>query len=330
MRQDALDVLCIGEALVDFLPERSGQRVREVERWTRCVGGSPANMAVGLARLGARSALLGVTGEDEFGHFLKETLAGEGVDVSHLRQTSEGKTGLVFVSLTETGERSFSFYRTRAAEQFLGERDVDERFASRARLVHFGTNSLLQPEARKAALVMLEAARGAGRIVGCDPNLRLHLWPDPSVLKSLLATLLPGCSVVKLSEEEIGFVTGTEVPEEALERLGTSGVPLPIVTLGARGALFRWQGETVHVGAPAVRSVVDTTGAGDGFGAGLMYCLTRVCEDHAALLRLDRATLSEHVRFGCEVGTRVTQALGAVASLPRLEMMREVLPAALR
>src|SRR5439155_1590029 len=109
-------IVCIGEALVDFLPVETGRKVRDVETWTRCSGGSPANVAIALARLGAKSAFLGVTGDDELGHYLAGKLAGEGVDVSHLRLTREGKTGLVFISLSDTGERSFSFYRTRSAE----------------------------------------------------------------------------------------------------------------------------------------------------------------------------------------------------------------------
>lgn len=324
-----LDVLCIGEALVDFLPEQAGQRVREVEKWTRCVGGSPANIAVGLARLGAKSGLLGVVGDDEFGHFLKEALAAEGVDVSHLRQTEEGKTGLVFVSLTTTGERSFSFYRVRAAEQFLGARDVDEGFVSAARMVHFGTNSLLLPDARAAALRMLEAAHRSGKLIGCDPNLRLHMWSDPSVLQGLLAQLLPKCSVVKLSEEEIEFVVGTRDPGEALSRLSASGVLLPVVTLGAEGALFRWAGEEFRVAAPRV-PVVDTTGAGDGFGAGLLFGLTRLYPDRAALAGAEAATLTELIQLGCEVGSRVVQKFGAVTGLPRAGELRQLLPERLR
>lgn len=322
-----MDVLCIGEALVDFLPERPGQRVREVERWTRCVGGSPANIAVGLARLGAKSALLGVTGEDEFGHFLKDALRAEGVDVSHLRQTSEGKTGLVFISLTESGERSFSFHRTRAAEQFLGEQDVDTAYAASARLVHFGTNSLLQPDARAAALRMLGAARQAGKIIGCDPNLRLHMWPDPRILKALLDELVPQCALLKLSEEEIEFVTGTADPAQALKALSERGVVLPIVTLAERGALFRWQARDFHVPAPRV-PVVDTTGAGDAFGAGLMFGLTRLYESREALLQADAQTLQELVRFGCEVGSRVVQKVGAVAGLPFSEALEGLFPSA--
>ena len=184
------DVVCLGEALVDFLPARRGQRVREVTRWRPCLGGAPANVTVGLARLGATSALVGVTGNDEFGSFLKEGLAREGVDVSGLRQTDEGKTGLGFVSLTEQGERSFTFYRTRAAETFLDSRDTraSKRALSAATVVHAGTNSLVQPKARRAVRRVLEQRFRKGQLVSCDPNLRLHLWPDPSVLRELHST----------------------------------------------------------------------------------------------------------------------------------------------
>ncbi|HCF56560.1 MAG TPA: carbohydrate kinase, partial [Myxococcales bacterium] len=108
LEQRAFDVLCVGEALVDFLPDRKGRRLRDVELWTRCPGGSPANVAIGVSRLSGRSAFLGVVGEDELGYFLRESLAGEGVEVRGLRHSPEARTGIVFVSLDEAGERSFT------------------------------------------------------------------------------------------------------------------------------------------------------------------------------------------------------------------------------
>jgi fructokinase len=324
-----LDVVTIGEALVDFLPSAAGRRVREVESWGPSIGGSLANVAVGLARLGARSAMVGVVGEDEFGHFLRERLAAEGVDVSHLRQTHEGRTGLVFISLDARGERSFTFFRTRSAEFLLGERDVDPAFLERARAVHCGTNSLHLPEARVAMLRMLTSAREAGRIVSCDPNLRLHAWADPTELKPLLAKLLPLCSVVKLSEEEIRFVTGTDDPEAALDHLHGLGVALPVVTLGEKGAVLLWKGERVRVPAPVAR-VVDTTGAGDGFTAAFLFGLTRRYADAAALAGASREALEELATFACAVGARVVEKLGAVAGLPRAHEVASELPADLR
>jgi fructokinase len=321
----AIDVVCVGEALVDFLPDKAGKRVREVASWLPCSGGSPANVAVGLARLGARSAMLGVVGQDEFGHFLVERLAAEGVDVSHLRQTDEGKTGLVFISLTNTGERSFSFFRTRSAELLLGPRDLDVRFLERARVMHCGSNSLLLPDARRTVLQMVEAARAAGKIVSCDPNLRLHMWPERGELKALLDQLLPSCAVVKLSEEEIGFVTGHEEPEAALALLAQRGVALPIVTLAEKGAAFRWKDQVIRVPAPSAQ-LVDSTGAGDGFVSGLLYGLTRRYADREALGRATAEELRGLVTFGCAVGARVVEKLGAVAGLPLRAEVEALLP----
>ncbi|MCP3144931.1 carbohydrate kinase family protein [Pyxidicoccus xibeiensis] len=326
MTESPLDVVCFGETLVDFLPSAPGQRVRDVPAWHPCTGGSPANVAVGVARLGLRSAMVGVVGADEFGHFLRERLAAEGVDVSHLRQTAEARTGLVFISLDARGERTFTFFRTRSAEFLLGEADVDPGFLLRAKVVHCGSNSLHRQEARDATVRMLELARGADRIVSCDPNLRLHAWEDPSALKGLLARMLPLCTVVKLSEEELGYVTETQVPEEALARLSAMGVLLPVVTLGERGAVLLWKGERVHVPAPRV-PVVDTTGAGDGFVAGMLHGLARWYGGARALSEnATREELAALATFACEVGARVVGRLGAVEGLPRVEELAAVLP----
>ncbi len=317
------DVVSLGEALVDFLPDGAGRRVRDVRRWTPCTGGAPANVTVGVARLGGRSALVGVTGADEFGHFLRQGLAAEGVDVRHLRQTDEGRTGLGFVSLTKTGERSFVFYRTRAAETFLGPTDTQaaERAIDQAAVLHVGTNSLLRPQARRAVLEAVQRRLQRGALTSTDPNLRLHLWPKPQILRGLLDRLLPACAIVKLSEEEIEFVCDTTRPDAALARLEAKGVPLAVVTLGAKGALLRFKGSTLRVTAPRV-AVKDTTGAGDGFMAGLLYGLTRQVRSRAGLLTLDAAWVEASARLGCAVGARVVTKLGAVTGLPTAAQAR--------
>jgi fructokinase len=321
---EQLDVVSLGEALVDFLPDRRGRRVREVTRWHPCLGGAPANVTVGLSRLGARAALVGVVGEDEFGHFLKDHLRREGVDVSAVRQTREGRTGLGFVSLTTAGERSFTFYRMQAAETFLDRRDTRGAAAAallrRAKVLHVGTNSLVQPRARAAVLEALRAARRAGRLTSTDPNLRLAVWKDPSVLRRLLQVLVRECAIVKLSHEELDFVAGTRSPRRALDWLETRGVLLGVVTLGAQGALLRFRGETLAVPAPRVK-VVDTTGAGDGFTAGLLFGLTRQYGTRAGLAGGDAQAVAGHACFGCLVGSRVVTRLGAVAGLPTLRQL---------
>ncbi|MBL8911230.1 MAG: carbohydrate kinase [Archangium sp.] len=313
------DVVSLGEALVDFLPSKRGARVREVAQWTPCLGGAPANVAVGLRRLGARSAIVGVTGDDEFGHFLRDGLRKEGVDVRFMRQTREGKTGLGFVSLTRDGERSFTFYRERAAETFLCSTDTKgaRKLLDASKVVHVGTNSLIHPEAREAVLEAMQRAHARGQITSTDPNLRLHLWKDPSILKRLLATLFSSCAIVKLSEEEIEFVTGSSNVSKALRWLEKKGVLIPIVTRGEKGASFSFNGERREVPARRVK-VIDTTGAGDGFTAGFLYGVTRLYGTRAELDAADLDALEGHARFGCLVGSHVVTRLGAVAGLPRL------------
>jgi fructokinase len=324
-----MDVLCVGETLVDFLPDAPGLRVKDVPRWIRCSGGSPANVAVGVARLGGRSTMLGVVGKDELGDFLRESLAAEGVDVSHLRQTDQGKTGLVFIALGPGGERSFSFYRTRSAEFFLSMEDVDLAFVRRARAIHCGTNSLLFPEARQAALALLRAARDGGQIVCCDPNLRLHIWPEPRELQELLREILPCCSVVKLAEDEVAFATGQPTPEEGLRFLEGLGVALGMVTLGERGAVLRFGRREIRVPAPQVRAV-DTTGAGDGFVSAMLHGLTRLYPDRAGLERAGQGEIRDLAAFACQVASRVVERVGAVAGLPRAAEVEAILPAVLR
>lgn len=309
-------VVCVGEALVDFLPGTPGGRVRDTESWLRCSGGSPANVAVGVARLGGRSAFLGVVGEDEFGHYLVQALRCEGVDVARMRQSREGKTGLVFVSIDGAGQRSFAFHRTRSAEYLLHPSDVDAAWIGQARVVHVGTNSLLLPEAQQAVRAAVEAARAAGRVVSMDPNLRLHAWPDPSVLRGVLEGLIPQVHVLKLAEDEFPWVTGEASASLALRQLEDRGVALPVITLGPAGAVFRWRGAEHRVPAPAA-AVRDTTGAGDGFMAGL---LLGICRDHPtadSMLAADATWWRTWVTLGCQVGSRVCERLGAVTGLPR-------------
>lgn len=323
-------VVCIGEALVDFLPDRAGLPVRDVDSWTPHLGGAPANVAVGVARLGGRAALVAVTGGDEFGAFLVERLRREGVDARFVRRAPGRRTGLGFVSLTRAGERSFVFYRHETAETLLDEDDVARArpLLRGARVVHVGTSLLRAPRARRAVLGAVRAQASAGKIVSLDPNLRLHLWERPERLAALLRTLVPLCSIVKLSEEEIPFVTGTHDVEVALRRLERAGVALAVVTLGARGAVLRSRGRTSAVTAPRVR-VVDTTGAGDGFSSGLAFCLASACGTRAELDELPHEAARRFVRFGCVLGARVVRRLGAVAGLPKASEVRAALERAL-
>src|SRR5262249_38883740 len=171
----ALDVLCFGEVIIDFVPEQAGRRLRHVDRFARHLGGAPANVAVGLARLGAAAGLMTLVGDDEFGAFLRAALEREGVDVAAVGVHATARTGIAFVSLGPRGERSLLFYRHPSADQLIGEGDVDPAALRRARAFHDGSSTLSAQPARAATRKALREARAAGLVISADPNLRPDL-----------------------------------------------------------------------------------------------------------------------------------------------------------
>jgi fructokinase len=296
-----IDVVCFGEALVDLLPDRRGA-LREASRFEVHSGGAPANVAVGLARLGLSTAFVGCVGDDEFGHLLARKLREEGIDV-RLRHSAKALTGVWFVALDENGDRSF-FTPTGAAsaDKFIALEDLAR--VPDARVFHCGSSSHMLPEAGEALKAAVREARRRGMIVSFDPNVRAHLWKDLRDLRALCADVLPFCDIVKLSEEELEPCLGVPEASEALSALHALGVKLSCITQGERGVLARRGAEVLQVPAPRVE-VVDTTGAGDGFVAGLLASDPLAGDLRAALTT------------ACAIGSRVCTKLGAVAGLPR-------------
>jgi fructokinase len=305
-----LDVICFGEALVDLLPNVRG-RLRDCERFEVHSGGAPSNVAVGLARLGRKVAFCGVVGDDEFGHLLARKLTAEGV-ATHFRFTSEAKTGMWFVALDAHGDRTF-FTPTGAtsADKRIRSDDLPDALLRQSTWLHVGSSAHVSPEAQAALRDAVERARALGVKVSFDPNLRVHLWREVSELQALVRSIFPRCALVKLAADEIELCLGTRDPAIAARELVGMGVEMACITLGAEGALVRRGAQVHQVPAPRVE-VVDTTGAGDGFVAGL---LTALLEPAPAL------ELGAAARYACRVGARVCTQLGAVAGLPRRSEM---------
>lgn len=300
------EVVSFGEALVDLLPDRRGA-LRDASRFEVHSGGAPANVAVGLARLGLSVAFVGVVGEDEFGHLLARKLREERIDV-RLRHTRTALTGVWFVALDELGERTF-FAPTGAdsADKLIAAEDVAR--IPLARIFHCGSSAHVLPAAGETLRKAVREAKDRGMTVSFDPNVRAHLWKDLQDLRALCDDVLPFCDVVKLSDDELVACLGVSDASSALDRLSSLGVKLACVTLGSRGAVARRGEEIAQVSAPRV-DVVDTTGAGDGFVAGLLA---------ANPLEGD---LVQALRTACAVGSRVCTRLGAVAGLPSREELR--------
>ena len=267
------DVVAIGELLIDFtpvsgsLPKTSDVGNNGLARpcFEQNPGGAPANVAVAAAQMGKRAAFIGKVGEDAFGRFLRETLASRGVDVSGLVSTDAYPTTLAFVHLDVSGERSFSFYRKPSADVMLESDDVDPELLSQTKLFHFGSVSMTADPSRTATLASVRAARNAGAIITYDPNLRLSLWHSQEEAKEVILGAMQYADVLKVSDEELTFLTGEtsiEAGVEALRRYHQCAIVL--VTRGAEGCYYSARCGSGSVPSYAVHAI-DTTGAGDAF-----------------------------------------------------------------
>jgi len=304
------DVLCFGDLLIDFVPTTSGLPLAEVETFRRAPGGAAANVAVGLARLGAKSAFMGKVGDDVFGHLLAATLDAEGVDTAPLRFDGRARTALAFVSLKADGERDFLFYRHPSADMLFAKEEVDRRAIAAAPIFHFDSISLAAPGPRDTALFAADTAKAAGKLVSFDANLRLPLWASADGARAGICAGIERASIVKLSDDELEFMTGEREPETMRNALWHDGLKLMVLSVGKAGSILVTRDGALRVPTFEV-AAVDTTGAGDGFVAGLLAGLMHELD------RLDdKDFLYRAGRFANAVGALTTIERGAIPALP--------------
>jgi fructokinase len=303
------DVIACGELLIDFVATESGVTLAQAPAFKKAAGGAPANVAVGIARLGYRAGFMGQVGDDDFGHFLAGTLAEAGVDTGGLRFTSEARTALAFVSLRADGERSFVFYRHPSADMLWRPADVDAAYAGNTRVFHYGSISLIGEPSRNATLTALEHARRSGALISYDPNLRLALWSSAEAARTGILSGWHYADVIKVNEEELEFLTGESNLAQAARQLWHNRLRLLTVTRGGAGCAYFVPDGAGEVSGFQVE-VVDTTGAGDGFMAGLLAGLLD------AGLSWDEAALRRALRLGNAVGALTTTQRGAIPALP--------------
>ncbi|MFT9847468.1 PfkB family carbohydrate kinase [Aneurinibacillus sp. REN35] len=312
-------IVALGEMLIDFIPETNGQALEDVLSFKKAPGGAPANVASAVAKLGGSARFLGKVGADPFGDFLIRTLSDAGVDTKRIVQTSEAKTGLAFVSLREDGERDFLFYRDPSADMLLTEAEITADAFIGSAVFHFGSISLIAEPARSATIKAARLAREAGLLVSYDPNLRLPLWPGgEQEARTTIREYVPLADMVKVSEEELVFLTGESAIEAGADWFFAQGVQLLVVTLGKEGCAYvRPDSQVCHAASFAVQAI-DATGAGDGFVGGLLYRLAEGEVSPKTLAQLPDDTLMESIRFASAVGALTTTKRGAISALPSL------------
>ena len=312
------DVVAMGELLIDFA--MNGQSEQGNNCFEACPGGAPCNVLAMLGKLDRKTAFLGKVGEDQFGKLLKETIEEVGVDTTGLRMDQEIPTTLAFVHTFPDGDRDFSFYRKPGADMMLREEEVDYDVIRQAKIFHFGTLSMTDEPVRSATKKALEVAKEAGCLISLDPNLRPPLWKSLDEAKKMMEYGFRYCDILKISDNEIQFVSGKEDYDEGIQYLQEKyHIPLIFLTMGKDGSRAYYKGMRVEKTGYRV-DTVETTGAGDTFcGSALNGVLERGIDN------LTEKDLTEILDFANAAAAIVTTKKGAIRSMPEQEEVEEML-----
>ncbi|WP_033124476.1 PfkB family carbohydrate kinase [Eubacterium sp. ER2] len=313
------DVVALGELLIDFTENGlSGQGNPLLEANP---GGAPCNVLAMLNKLGKKTAFIGKVGNDQFGKMLKEVVEESGTDVSGLAMDEQVHTTLAFVHTFPDGDREFSFYRNPGADMMLTKEEVDPELIKKARIFHFGTLSSTHAGVREATRYAIDVAKENGLLVSFDPNLREPLWESLDQAKEEILYGMSKCDILKISDNEMEFMTGTTDYNKGVEMLREQfDIPLICVTLGREGSRAFYKDMIVEA-APFVREdTIETTGAGDTFEAcTLNYILQHGLED------LTEENLKEMLTFANAGASIITTRKGALKVMPEKEEIEKVI-----
>lgn len=304
-------IVALGEVVSDIY---RGESLSDVELgFVARPGGAPANVAVAASRLGSAAAFVGSVGEDLFGDFILGALESEGVETGGVsRQSAPTRTSLAFVEIGPDGDRSFTFYRSSpAADELLSAEDVTEGLISGTSFVNFGSIPLIREPARSATHRIAELAREHDVPVAFDVNFREHLWEGREAAREAVDPLLDLSTIVKLGDDELEPLLGTDDVDEAAQGLLDRGVPLVLVSKGPDGAFYASREFRGEVPTFDIGEVVDATGAGDAF---LAAALVHLSDGPLTEGRVREATLR-----GCAAGALACTAYGAMSALPTLD-----------
>jgi fructokinase len=308
-------IVTLGEVVSDIY---RGEEISDVELgFVARPGGAPANVAVAASRLGSEAAFLGSVGQDLFGDFILQALEAEGVDTSGVsRQTPPTRTSLAFVEIGTDGDREFTFYRSSpAADELLSPEDVTEDVVSGASFVNFGSIPLIREPVRSATHRIAELAREQEVPVAFDVNFREHLWESAEAAREAVDPLLDLSTIVKLGDDELPPLLGTDSVDEAANTLLDRGVSLVLVSMGSEGAFYATREFSGEVPTFDVGEIVDATGAGDAF---LATALVHLADEPWDEERVREASLR-----GCAAGALACTDYGAMRALPTKEDLEQ-------
>lgn len=311
-------IFSIGEALIDFIPSEKGCPLKDVVSFERVAGGAPANVSAAIAKLGGASGFISQLGQDAFGEYIIEVLKEAGVDTQYVMRTDKAGTGLAFVSLKEDGNRDFSFYRNPSADMLLAPEALEEDWFKDCYGLHFCSVDLVESPMKYAHKKAIEYTLAQGGVVSFDPNVRLPLWSSEEACKEAILEFLPYAHIIKISDEELEFITGYQTIEEAKSLLFKGNAQIIIYTKGGNGAEIYTRNSMTSVEGNKVE-VIDTTGAGDSFIGAFLYKLLENDVNSEALSHLSEETLKAYLSFANDYAAYSTLGKGAIGSYATLE-----------
>lgn len=318
MAEKKFDVLALGELLIDFTENAVSSQGNPM--FEANPGGAPCNVLAMLNRLGKKTAFMGKVGQDQFGVTLKKTLDELGISTESLYADEEVHTTLAFVHTAEDGDRDFAFYRNPGADMMLTAEEVSEDMIRSAKLFHFGTLSMTHEGVREATKKGLRIAKEDGMLVSFDPNLRPPLWKDMAEAKEQILYGLGQCDILKISDDEILFVSGCETIEEGVEwiRERYGNIRLLLATLGKEGSIAYCGDKKVKAQPFLNPNTIETTGAGDTFCA----CILNYVLEHG-LEGLSEEALLEMLTFANAAASLITTRRGALKVMPEKKEVEE-------
>ncbi|MGK7378131.1 PfkB family carbohydrate kinase [Planococcus sp. 1R117A] len=314
------DVVALGELLIDFTP--AGKSANGNTLFETNPGGAPANVLATLAKFNARTAFIGKVGTDQFGSFLGHTLQKGKIDTQGLVYSEDVNTTLAFVHLKEDGDRSFQFYRSPGADIMLNEQEVDIVMVQSAKIFHFGSLSMTHEPAKTATLKAVKAAQEKDVLISYDPNLRPALWESLSHAKETIIEGLQYADILKISEEELEFITDIRDLEVGSQFLFEKfGLKIALITLGSKGCFYRFGKDTGHVNGFQVNTI-DTTGAGDIFLGAFLH---QFIKKEISWDLVQAEDVEEMILFANAAAALGTTKKGAIPAIPHLNDVNELI-----
>lgn len=313
-------IISIGEALIDMIPSNKGD-MKKVEGFTPYVGGAPLNVCGAVSKLGGKSYMITKLGNDGFGEKIIDYMNTYNINSDYVIRTNEAKTGLAFVTLLEEGKREFTFYRNPSADMLLDEDEIKEDWFKDCYALHFCSVDLIEAPVKYAHLKAIDYALKNNSIISFDPNLRFNLWDDKELLKKTVLEFIPYANILKISDEELEFITGCKEILKAKKNLFKGNVKIVIYTCGSNGSYILTKNDEIFVNSMKVNAI-DTTGAGDGFIGAFLY---KLLENNINLDLVTKPILKEYLEFANKFAGISVCKNGAIGSYPnKKEMMEEI------